>query len=80
MKGFAALALAAVSMSSADRHEGIYRFAPAPDRHCLEQVRREQAKPVKPQRLNEQPPAYAIRLKHDAEPRTTGCFRIQRER
>lgn len=53
---------AAQAPVAADRHPGFWRFGPAPAEACKEQVRRDAAKPVKPQRLTELPPAYAIRL------------------
>lgn len=80
MSGLIALAAAAVSLGAADRHEGFYRFAPAPEQHCIEQVRRQEAAPSKPQRLGELPAAYAIRLKDDAKPAANSCFRLKRER
>ncbi|HYG27401.1 MAG TPA: hypothetical protein VD906_10880 [Caulobacteraceae bacterium] len=80
MKSLIALAAAAVSLASADRHEGVWRFADAPAQHCIEQVRRAEATPKAPQKLGELPAAYAIRLKNGQELRSSPCFRLQRER
>ena len=74
MIGSIALILAAVSSVSPDRHEGVWRFVPAPEQHCIEQVRRAQAAPARPQRLGELPAAYAIRLRGDAKPVANSCF------
>ena len=80
MIGSIALIFAAVSSVSSDRHEGVYRFAPAPEKHCIEQVREAQSDPARPRRLKDLPPAYAIRLKDDAKPLANSCFRLKRER
>jgi hypothetical protein len=83
MKAVAVLIFAAAlaaPAAAADRHEGMYRFAPAPEQHCREQVREMQARPTRPLRLGELPPAYAIRLKNVPKSKATACFRIKRER
>lgn len=80
MIGSIALIFAAVSSVPADRHEGMYRFVPAPEPYCIEQIRRAQAAPARPQRLGELPAAYAIRLKNDSKPAANSCVRLQRER
>lgn len=80
MIGSIALIFAAVSGLSVDRHDGVYRFTPAPDRYCIEQVRQARSAPAKPQRLGELPAAYAIRLKDDAKPVSNSCFGLKRER
>ena len=68
------------SAGPSDRHEGIYRFADAPERYCIEQVRRAQEAPKRPMKLTELPPAYAVRLKNGQETRSSPCFRLERER
>ena len=80
------VATASVALSTpafagaADRHEGIYRFKDAPERHCIEQVRRARETPKRPMKLTELPPAYAVRLKNGQETRSSPCFRLERER
>lgn len=80
MIGSIALIFAAVSGAPADRHEGVWRFVPAPETHCVEQVRQARSAPTTPRRLGELPAAYAIRLKDDPKPDRNGCFRLKRER
>ena len=80
MKGLIALAAAAVSLSPADRHEGIWRFTDAPAEHCIEQVRRAEAKTKKAEKLGALPAAYAIRLNNDANRSANSCFQLKRER
>ena len=83
MKGLVVLILVGglvAPATAADRHEGVWRFAPAPQQQCVKQARQNMAKPVRPQRLKDQPAAYAIRLKNDADAKPTGCFQLQRER
>lgn len=80
MIGVIALAAAAVSTPSADRHEGVWRFTDAPAQHCIEEVRRAEAKPKRPEKLGELPPAYAIRLNNDANRVANSCFKLERER
>jgi len=82
MRPFAALAVAAVSAAamSADRHPGIYEFAPASPEHCREQAAQQQARPGRPQKLGELPRAYAIRLKDSAPPKQEACVRLRRVR
>lgn len=80
MIGPIVLIFAAVSGVSGDRHEGVWRFVPAPEEHCIEQVRQAQSAPSRPRRLGELPAAYAIRLKDDAKSGSNGCFRLKRER
>ena len=80
MKALIALAAAAVSLASADRHEGIWRFTDAPAEHCIEQVRRTEAKPRKAEKLSQLPAAYAIRLNNDTNHPANSCFQLKRER
>jgi len=53
---------AAQAPANADRHPGFWKFAPAPAEACREQVKRDARKPAGPQRLDQLPAAYAIRL------------------
>ena len=77
----ASIALSTPALAGpADRHEGVYRFKDAPERYCIEQVRRARETPKRPMKLTELPPAYAVRLKNGQETRSSPCFRLERER